>query len=73
MATKQIWVTPHGREWEVKRAGGTAFVTTKTQREALERGRDVAREEGAELIWQGKDGKVVGRSSYGNDPRRSKG
>ena len=73
MATKQIWVTPGGRGWEVKRAGGAAIATTKTQKEAIGRGREVAKAEGAELIWQGKDGKVIGRNSYGNDPRRTKG
>lgn len=73
MPNNQIWVTRKGREWQVSRVGGEALATAKTQREAIAIGRSTAQAEGAELIWQSTDGKIQGRNSYGNDPRRHKG
>lgn len=66
-----IWVTKDGEAgWTVKREGfDEPLDTYPTQKAALDAGRDVAKREEAELIWQGEDGKIVGRNSYGNDPR----
>ena len=39
----------------------------------LARGRELARNKEAELIIKDESGKIVGRDSHGNDPRRIKG
>ncbi|HEX2849519.1 MAG TPA: DUF2188 domain-containing protein [Acidimicrobiales bacterium] len=66
-----IWVTHDGDAgWSVKREGfDEPLHTFPTQSAALDAARDVARREEAELIWQGEDGRIQGRDSYGNDPR----
>lgn len=64
-----VWVTRDGDEWLVRREGAErASSRHSTQREALDVGRNTARREGVELIWQGRDHKIQGRDSYGQDP-----
>ena len=43
------------------------------QREAIERGRDIARNQESELRIQGENGKFREAWSYGNDPYPPKG
>ena len=65
---------PRDGEWVVEREGATrASSRHRTQAEADERARAVARREQAELIVHGRDGKIRHRESYGNDPVRSRG
>ena len=40
----------------------------RTQGEAIDRARELARSQKAELIVHGADGKIRARDSYGNDP-----
>jgi hypothetical protein len=60
--------------WQV-RIEGTARPrsTHKTQTEATKAGRDVARKNKSELLVHGRDGKIRERSTFGHDPRRTKG
>jgi len=60
--------------WQV-RVEGTAGPRSahKTQAEATNAGRDVARKNKSELLVHGKDGKIRERSTFGHDPRRTKG
>ena len=60
--------------WQV-RVEGTARPRSahKTQSEATKAGRDVARRNKSELLVHGKDGKIRERSTFGHDPRRTKG
>ncbi len=69
MSNDNVWVTRQGDSWVVRREGADrASSRHDTQREALDAGRRTARREEVELIWQGRDNKIKGRSSYGNDP-----
>jgi len=71
---KQIHVTPRPDGWAVKRPGTTrASFKTTTQREAIERAREIARREKSELVVHGKDRKIRQKNSYGNDPYPPKG
>lgn len=69
-----VWVTvrPDGN-WNVRREGSKkpSHVTT-TQKEANEIARQIAQNNGVERITQGKDGRIVSRDSYGNDPNPPK-
>lgn len=42
--------------------------TSETQKEAIERGREIAKNEGSELVIHGRDGKIRDKDSYGKDP-----
>ncbi len=71
-------VVPHerddGNKWAVKSAGIDVYTSYhKTQAEAIDVARDIARKEKSELYIHGRDGKIRARDSYGNDPRSSKG
>lgn len=69
MSKSNVWVTRDGDDWAVRREGSQrASSRHETQREALDAGRETARREQVELIWQGRDHKIKGRNSYGGDP-----
>lgn len=55
MARPDIWVVKVARH--------------RTQQEAIDAARPIAEEDEVEMIWQGDDGQIQGRNSYGNDPR----
>jgi hypothetical protein len=44
-----------------------------TQKEAIDRGREIARNQGTELFIHGRDGQIRERDSHGNDPHPPKG
>ncbi len=44
-----------------------------TQKEAIERAREIAQHQKSELVIHGKDGKIREKDSYGNDPYPPKG
>ena len=67
-------VVPHGDKWAVKSAGSRlASSVHDTQREAISRAREVARNQGTELFVHGRNGRIRARNSYGNDPFPPKG
>jgi hypothetical protein len=69
MAKRNQHVVPHPEGWAVKPAGGDrASSVHQTQHEAIERGREIARNQGTELFIHGRDGKIRARDSHGNDP-----
>lgn len=69
-----VWIVKDGEGWAVKREGaGRASSRHDTQKEALDAGRPAAIRDQVELLWQGKDGKIKGRNSHGNDPHPPKG
>ena len=72
---KNQHVTPHpSGGWQVKSAGGKkATVVTKTQGEAIEIAKKIAKNQESELFVHNKQGKIRERNSYGNDPHGSKG
>ena len=55
--------------WQVKGAGNSrATAVTKTQGEAIKIGKNIAINQGSELIIHGENGKIRSKNSYGNDP-----
>ena len=74
MRAKGQHVVPSGRKWSVRKAGSSrATKTFATQKEAIEKGREIARHQGTELYIHGRDGRIRERDSYGNDPTHRRG
>ncbi|HEY7694177.1 MAG TPA: DUF2188 domain-containing protein [Gaiellaceae bacterium] len=65
---------PAEKGWrvEVEGTGGSRSNHT-TQAEAARAARHIARRNKSELLIHGRDGRVRDRSTYGHDPRRTKG
>lgn len=72
---KNQHVTPHkSGKWQVKGAGNSkATVVTNTQKEAIKIAKDIAKNQGSELIIHNQQGRIRERNSYGNDPCPPKG
>ncbi len=68
-------VVPRGNgKWAVRRGGANrARRRYDTQEEAIEAGREIAREEGTELYIHGEDGRVREMNSFEKDPFPPKG
>ena len=61
-------------QWKNKIAGSSRAASTHaTKAEAVEHGREMAQNRGAEHIIKNLDGSIAQRNSYGNDPRDIKG
>ena len=74
MPKKNVWVTREANDWAVRLEGSSRALSKHgTQKEALAAGRQRAEQDKVELIWQGRDGSIKGRNSYGGDPRSRKG
>ena len=74
MARKGQHVVPAGDKWVVRKSGSARSTETfNTQREAITRAREIARNQRTELYIHGRDGKIRERSSYGRDPHPPKG
>ncbi|MBF0144468.1 MAG: DUF2188 domain-containing protein [Magnetococcales bacterium] len=60
--------------WDVKRGGAErATGHFDTKQSAIDRGREVSRNQGTELKIHNRDGKIGGSDSHGHDPRNIKG
>jgi uncharacterized protein YdaT len=71
---KNQHVVPHPDGWVVKGEDNSkATKITDTQQEAISYAREIAKNQGSELLIHGKDGKIRDRDSYGNDPCPPKG
>lgn len=67
-------VVPHKDGWAVKPAGGEKPSSVHdTQRDAIDRGREVSRNQGSELLIHGRDGQIRERDSHGRDKFPPKG
>ena len=67
-------IVKHPDGWAVKKAGGQRATSVhKTQREAIDRGIDIAKSNKSELIIHGRNGKIREKNSYGDDPFPPKG
>ena len=74
MGAKGQHVVPNGGKWSVWKAGASrATKTFDTQREAIERAREIARNQGAELYIHGRDGRIREKDSCGRDPHPPRG
>lgn len=66
---KQIHVVRHGKNWAVKQDNAQrASAVAPTQREAFERAREIAKNQGEEVSIHNKTGQIRAKHSYGNDP-----
>ena len=72
---RNVWVVRHDdKDWHVVREGGSEIISAHgTQEEAHGAAREIAGRDGVELIIQGRDGKIVAKDSFGNDPREIPG
>jgi hypothetical protein len=68
-----VHVLPGEKEWEVEVEGSGRRSTHKTQSEAAKAARTIARNNKSELLIHARNGRVRDRSTYGHDPRRTKG
>lgn len=67
-------VVRHPGGWAVKRGGSQrATKVFTTQSQAIDYGRDVSRNQGAEFFIHGRNGRIRERNSYGNDPYPPRG
>jgi hypothetical protein len=71
---KNQHVVVHEDRWAVKEEGESAPVALfKTQGQAWEKAKAIARRERSEAVLHGKDGRIRERNTYGHDPPSSKG
>jgi len=72
---KNQHVTKHPRGgWQIKGEGNQrATARTNTQQEAINKARDITRNQKSELYIHGIDGKIREKDSHGNDPHPPKG
>jgi hypothetical protein len=69
MARKNQYVVRDGAGWGVRGEGNQRLTARcETQAQAIARGREIARNQGAELRIQGRDAKFREAWSYGHDP-----
>ena len=69
MAQKQQHIVPVDGDWGIKKGGSDRLTEVfDTQGEAIDTGRDIARNQGAEFFIHGRNGRIRARESYGNDP-----
>ena len=74
MSKKNQHVVPHSDGWAVKGAGNhRATSVHSTQREAIEKARDIAKNQGSEMLVHGENGRIRERNTYGDDPYPPKG
>ena len=58
-----------GGGWDVKRGGATrASSHHDTKQDAIDRGREISRNQGTELRIHNQDGRIAGSDSHGGDP-----
>ena len=66
---KNQHVVLKGNQWGVKGEGNSKCSSLHdTQKEAIDAGRDIARNQQSELVIQGTNGRIREKNSYGNDP-----
>lgn len=67
--SKRQHVVPVGNNWGVRREGSERLTSIHpTQGDAINRGRDIARNQQTELVIHRPDGRIRDSDSYGNDP-----
>ena len=70
MGKRNQHVVPHEDGWAIRAAGSQRATSVhRTQKEAIDTGREIARNQGAELLVHGREGRDSReRDSHGNDP-----
>lgn len=71
---KNIHVVHDGEQWKVKQENAMrSSGNFGTQREAIDRARQITQNNGQEVAIHGLDGRIRAKHSYGNDPYPPKG
>lgn len=74
MSRRGQHVVPNGEKWSVRRAGAErASGTFVTQKEAVNKARELARSQQTEVYVHGRDGRIRERSTHGRDAFPPKG
>ncbi|MFT7292888.1 MAG: hypothetical protein ACI87Q_000734 [Pseudohongiellaceae bacterium] len=74
MPSKDQHVVPHQEGWAVKGAGNQRATSVHgTQQQAIDAGREIARNQQTELVIHRRDGSIRDKDSHGNDPFPPKG
>jgi uncharacterized protein YdaT len=71
MSKNQHHVVPNKDKggWDVKKSGADkASVHSDTKADAVNKGREISKNQGSELVIHNKDGKISNSDSHGNDP-----
>ncbi len=70
MTGKDQWVSPRSDgKWGVHGAGNTRDTNQyDTQAQAIARAKEIAINQGSEVVVQGQNGRIRSKDSYGNDP-----
>lgn len=69
MSKRNQHVVPHEHGWAVRGAGSQKPSSVhRTQRQAIDAGREIVRNQKTELFVHGRDGRIRERDSHGNDP-----
>jgi hypothetical protein len=70
MSKKQVWVSPNADGgWRVHNSGSKRdSLHTSNKAEAVERAREIAKNQSLELRIQKKDGTIAESNTYGRDP-----
>lgn len=67
-------VIPRGSEWAVKGEGNSRVtVVTNTKQEAIDRAREISKNQGTELVIHNRNGQISQKDSHGHDPYPPKG
>lgn len=66
---KNQWVSPRDNGWAVHGEGNQRDTKIfDTQKQAWDAAKNIAKNQGSEVIVQGKNGQIRSKDSYGNDP-----
>lgn len=66
---KEQHIVPQGDKWAVKSANAEkATKLFDTKQPAVDFGRQIARNQGSELVIHGLNGRIQNKDSHGNDP-----
>lgn len=72
--SKNQHVVPHAGQWAVRGEGNQKVtVIVDHQYQAIDIAREIAINQGSELLIHGRHGQIRERNSYGNDPFPPKG
>ena len=74
MSKKSQHVVPRGGNWAVVGSGNSrATIIVETQRDAIDRAREIAINQRTEVVIHRPNGQIRDSNSYGNDPFPPKG
>jgi uncharacterized protein YdaT len=71
---KNQHIVSHPEGWAVQPEGSKkATQVFNTQKEAIAKGKEIAKNQQSELIIHNREGKIREKNTYGNDPHPPKG